>query len=773
MSAKKTKRAKAEARAAAATGGGGGGGSGATPRPRPRRSPIPLPPLALVLVLLVAAGYVLFARTLLFTQDDAYISFRYAKNLLDGHGLVFNPGERVEGYSNFAWTMLVAFVMKLGADPVPASQVMGLAFGVLAILTAARFVRGLEGRWGAGAVAAAAFIAFNPAFALWSSGGLETAMFAFLVVLGLERGLAPDVSPAGRRLAPLALAAASLTRPEGPLLFVLWFAVRAFDTWRAGPCADPAGRRGLVRDALTFAAPLVPYALWKLWYFGDLLPNPFYAKTGTSLEHLRLGFAYARDFFGAFGAWGVPLLLGAASVLRTGLRGIEARLLAIWCVWASYVVLVGGDVLYMHRFWLHVLPVGAVLLGRGLTETAARFARSLPGAAREILAAAVCAALVTYGIRGNLAAAHDRRNTESAFVLNMRQTGEWLGENLPKDATIAITTIGAISYFSGVRVIDMLGLTDYEVAHHPNMVPGLTDTWRETQYNAESVLERRPDFIFFSTGIRPSSAAEKALFLYPWFLQNYYGYYFRSKPHRESLQNGFRIREDAPPFDATRLPADDVRWLELYGEAHLAKSKERDNAKAVELFRQCAEIAPPQFTWAKEWLAVCMYDGGDPASLPLLQEAADADPHATIARGRLADRAMQVRDLEAAERLFHEILAVDPDDNLPWIGLAELTRTRGDLDGAYRLTREAIARWNVNPIHLVLYGSLASAAGDLDVADAAFARALAAGASGETEERANRGLELVKALREGRVKVSEVREAMQGSPAADSAAEGG
>ena len=43
-----------------------------------------------------------------FLQDDAFISFRYARNLATGHGLVWNPGERVEGYTNFLWTLLMA-----------------------------------------------------------------------------------------------------------------------------------------------------------------------------------------------------------------------------------------------------------------------------------------------------------------------------------------------------------------------------------------------------------------------------------------------------------------------------------------------------------------------------------------------------------------------------------------------------------------------------------------------------------------------------------------
>ena len=48
-----------------------------------------------------------------FLCDDAFISFRYARNLLEGHGLVFNPGEYVEGYSNFLWTLELALLWAL------------------------------------------------------------------------------------------------------------------------------------------------------------------------------------------------------------------------------------------------------------------------------------------------------------------------------------------------------------------------------------------------------------------------------------------------------------------------------------------------------------------------------------------------------------------------------------------------------------------------------------------------------------------------------------
>jgi arabinofuranosyltransferase len=78
-------------------------------------------------VVAAVAGLVLLAWVNRFIQDDAFISFRYAENLVRGEGLVWNQGERVEGYSNFLWTILIAGGMKLGFEPVLLSQVLGVA----------------------------------------------------------------------------------------------------------------------------------------------------------------------------------------------------------------------------------------------------------------------------------------------------------------------------------------------------------------------------------------------------------------------------------------------------------------------------------------------------------------------------------------------------------------------------------------------------------------------------------------------------------------------
>ncbi len=79
----------------------------------------------LSLSLLYAAGVLIFQNIC----DDAYISFRYARNLVDGHGLVWNPGEWVEGYTNFLWVLILALGMKLGVDPATTAAIGGVLAG--------------------------------------------------------------------------------------------------------------------------------------------------------------------------------------------------------------------------------------------------------------------------------------------------------------------------------------------------------------------------------------------------------------------------------------------------------------------------------------------------------------------------------------------------------------------------------------------------------------------------------------------------------------------
>jgi tetratricopeptide (TPR) repeat protein len=103
------------------------------------------------------------------------------------------------------------------------------------------------------------------------------------------------------------------------------------------------------------------------------------------------------------------------------------------------------------------------------------------------------------------------------------------------DFSLAVSTIGIVGYrLIGHTVIDMLGLTDSAIARHPEPeIEGLETTWRETQFNSKYLLERQPDYILFSTGAKPSAPAERALYTYSAFLNNYraIGFFYGSQLH--------------------------------------------------------------------------------------------------------------------------------------------------------------------------------------------------------------------------------------------------
>src|SRR4051812_30367446 len=143
---------------------------------------------AVLVALLFGASAALVAHSLVFNfvTDDAFISFVYSRNLAEHGQLVFNLGEKaVKGYTNFLWTVLLAGVLKVGLVPELMSRVLGTAFGVASFGTLAWLSRRLRGDeytwWDA---LPALILAGVPGYACWSSGGLETQMFTFLVTLG-------------------------------------------------------------------------------------------------------------------------------------------------------------------------------------------------------------------------------------------------------------------------------------------------------------------------------------------------------------------------------------------------------------------------------------------------------------------------------------------------------------------------------------------------------------------------------------------------------------
>ncbi len=343
------------------------------------------------------------SATAWFLCDDAFISFRYARNLLDGHGLVFNPGEYVEGYTNLLWVLELAALWKvLGIPPELAAPWLSVActVGTVAAL-GVWLVRlpQLRHRW---LVAWMAFglLCCSATFAVWTSGGgLETRQFTLFIVVAVVCLSLWRSERRGLAAASLSLALAAYTRPEGLLiggLCIGWFALQTMaDAGRLRP-----DWRRLAWLAVPFVALVAAHYLFRHAYYGEWLPNTYYAK------HVRpwygSGFRY---LWAAVLETGLYLLLPLVAVAarerwRARRDGSFALPLVLVGVHMAYVMRIGGDY-FEYRpldfYWpLLALPAAVGIARLGSRLAAGRWHRRLPGLGARACAVAVFVPVLFY-----------------------------------------------------------------------------------------------------------------------------------------------------------------------------------------------------------------------------------------------------------------------------------------------------------------------------------------------------------------------------------------
>jgi arabinofuranosyltransferase len=272
-----------------------------------------------VAILVVLLGLAL-AGLRAWMSDDAYISVRYARMLVAGHGLVFNPGEPVEGFTNLAWTLMLALGLAAGVPPAGWAIGLGLAAHTLAIGLLAR----ASWRLGAPAPAvpiAALVVAITPAASTYATAGLEGGLLALCLtgwVLALERDLTPGfaaVPPAAQRrpagaAATAWLGLALLTRPDAGVFVAAHVAAYVV-----------AGRVALaMRSTAALAGLLVALTTWRLTTYGAWVPNTYLAKS-AHLPWWDQGARYLQLFIERHGA----LLLGPALAVVAFVRDLRGR----------------------------------------------------------------------------------------------------------------------------------------------------------------------------------------------------------------------------------------------------------------------------------------------------------------------------------------------------------------------------------------------------------------------------------------------------------------
>lgn len=475
-----------------------------------------------LLLILAGIGLVAHAMVFDFVNDDAFISFRYADNLVRHGELVFNPGERVEGYTNFLWTVLMAGVLWLGLDVVLLSKWLGIAFALGTFAVLARYTARHVGRPSAWDALAPALLAAAPAYACWSTGGLETQMFTFFATLGWTSylGERQAADGAGDREVPwlprsgLYFALSAMARPEGMLFFGLTGLHRLLEMLLVDRTIKPTRSDWIW--GIGFALLFVPYQAWRWLYYGWPFPNTYYVKTGASGFWPR-GLRYFADWVVTHHLWAVPLF----GALRRGLPGRrEGRLITLGALYilalSLHVIRVGGDFMALHRFFVPLMPICAVFVALGVRRVIELLLDAGHRPRALIAAAALGAALVgvhvarvdreamKVGSEGGV----DSIGWLSMFAEQTAAIGRHLGATADPGASLATTAAGIIPYYSRLYTLDVLGLNDEWIAHN---VPARGNRPGHTKSAPlEYILDKQIDYLIYHPTIgerRPGKSA--------------------------------------------------------------------------------------------------------------------------------------------------------------------------------------------------------------------------------------------------------------------------
>ncbi|MEO8513598.1 MAG: hypothetical protein ABI543_08565 [Ignavibacteria bacterium] len=548
-----------------------------------------------------------------FIQDDSFITFRYVKNFTDGNGLVFNIGEKVEGYTCFLWVILLSGVKSLGFNFISASQVLGIISSMLTLLFT-YFISSRIFTKDKGAafnlvfsLAAVTLLATNGSFAFWAVSGMETGLFACLTTLGIYLYLRElkdysDSIP----LSSLVFFFAALTRPEGNLIFAVTVVHKIIYTlkYKKTDITSTQSNALFSRNNLVWAGiyviPALIFMIWRYSYYGYLMPNTFYAKTGSSLEYYSAGLDYTWTFIKSYGFYGLFVLIALYTLTSKERFYSYLYLVMIFVVFTLYVIFVGGDVLRPNRFFVPVMPVLFILVQEGLAMLTELFDKK-----REMVIGAVVGIVFTAGLSYYTFSTESQvlkgyANLEKGLVDKMKISGNWLKNKQSqagRQLTVGATTIGAISYYSEVTLIDMLGLTDKEIAHNPLPIPEISSKnvgWRERNYNVEYVLSRKPDYIYFSTGIKPSAYAERGLFTSNEFMKDYYPYFFSVKD-LNFTDIIYKRKPDEDIANIKELPPNpnyQKTFVNLYNQAMNTQKDKSKNQEALDLYMQAMNVGP-------------------------------------------------------------------------------------------------------------------------------------------------------------------------------------
>jgi arabinofuranosyltransferase len=471
----------------------------------------------LLIIALYAWYAVLFIQNTSFTvdgvkyyclSDDAMISMRYARNLAEGGGLVWNAGgERVEGYSDFLWVLWMA-ALHLLPVPIETLSLLVQLSELLLVAASLYLIRRIALKTTGSdliALGAVALTAFYYPLNNWALQGSDAGPVLFVLCLAVLEALAclENNILSFRLLAILGLG--TLVRIDFTALFL---AIPLYLILK-----QKTGRRAsaglFLLAALIF---LGGQTLFRLWYYGDVLPNTYYLKIGGTPVAVRMlrGFSTTLDFIKDLS---LPVfLLSLYAVITRRRDGKIAFITFVFAAQLCYNLLAGGDAWEWYgganRYIAVVMPLFFTLTATAIYDIILAISKKNAPEKYFKLSFAAFTLLLLVAVHGS-----SRPRIQELLLLsppppisdyenrNSVWTAKIIGETTMENATVAVVRAGAIPYFTMRYSIDMLGKNDPHIAHEKPRYGSTIGDYQKFQPGHTkcdgnySIITLRPDVI--------------------------------------------------------------------------------------------------------------------------------------------------------------------------------------------------------------------------------------------------------------------------------------
>ncbi len=620
---------------------------------------------AVTIVLLLLINLIFVVKTLDHYPaviDDAYISFRYAANFAEGKGLVFNPGERVEGFSNFLWTLIIAIAMRLfHVDPMFFAKILGMLASIGLIITSYLASRMVLGRWSLVNFIPPLIIAGNTYLAHWSVMGLATSAFVFMIFLTMTVAFAEHKYRWRFQVSPILAALTIMMRIDGSFFLGIMFAV----FWLILITRGEFTLRRWGFWMLEFLIIMIPYMTWRLLYYASLFPNPYYAKVDPNIGHSR-GLAHVFYFmfdqgWGFFHLWLVPVLVSVFWRTRYGL--ICLVMVALTCFFVWYV---NGDWMPNYRFLLPMIPfiaLNVTVVVRLVTRI-----KKLP--ATLLLYAFLLIAVYDYGkfhfhqksiyiFDWN---PHNYPQTNKkwfypstmwqslwqGYVPPLQNVADWIFANVPDGSLVSTSDIGYPGFLNlGVHIIDIDGLTD-------RFIGRLGNEPESHQKRRDYIMERNPEFAFiFINHSRPDPTSP--------------GHPYPEVSRLMHISTEFRNNY----VEVSRMNKYMNSWVHLYKRKDARSGL--TNEEQIQRLEEGLRRNPRVFYLYITMMNLCRQEGKPrEVWLPYVRRALDLFRGNAENMRRLADRLTDVGELDLAATAYARSLCVNPRQPVLYTVLADL-----------------------------------------------------------------------------------------------------